>query len=116
MHELDFAPLYNRLPLDDTNIEGAVVCGNELVLLQRGNNRHETSALVLCPRSPCEVGGVPRSGKRVTIIPVTLPNINGVPYGFTDGLRLPNGNILYAVTDADDPAIPAQLLLLEGWR
>lgn len=165
VHELDFAPLYNRLPLDDTNIEGAVVCGNELVLLQRGNNRHETSALVRCV-----LPDVLQGETTASVTPVRLPDINGVPYGFTDGLRLPNGNILfaavaedtdnsysdgaclgamigevtlqgellrcepltethkiegialsddgkqlYAVTDADDPAIPAQLLRLDGW-
>lgn len=164
---VDLAPLYESLQLDDTNIEGAVVCGEQLVLLQRGNNRHETSALVILPRSPCEVGGVPRRGEGVNMISVTLPAIGDVPLGFTDGLCLPNGNILfsavaedtddsyrdgaclgaaigeitlqgellhcewlaephkiegialdasgtrlYAVTDADDPALPAALLAL----
>ncbi len=194
---VDLATLYESFELDDTNIEGAVACGETLVLLQRGNNKHEKSALVLIPlscvspceerdpsvaarhlpyvageavdSSPCEVGGVARSAEGV-IIPCTLPYINGVPYGFTDGTLLPNGNILfsavvedsddsyndgaclgaaigevtlhgeiirfeklpeihkiegialsedgtrlYAVTDADDPEIPAELLVLEGW-
>ncbi len=105
------------------------------------------------------------------MIPVALPVIDGIPCAFTDGLCLPNGNILfsavaeatddsyndgaclgaiigevslqgdvlryqrvsgtckiegialaqdmqrlYAVTDADDPAVAAQLLFLDGWR
>lgn len=171
---LDLAPLYNSIQLDDTNIEGAVVCGEQLVLLQRGNNRHERSALVILPVAA--VGALVGERSRTiapggSVVYCNLPRIGDVPLGFTDGLCLPNGNILfaavaedtddsysdgaclgaaigeitlhgellrcdmlaephkiegialdasgtrlYAVTDADDPAVPAQLLLLEGWQ
>lgn len=105
---LDFAPLYAALQLDDCNIEGAVVCGEQLVLLQRGNNRHERSALMMVPLSvvsSCK-GGVAegRGGHALQVIPVTLPTINNVPLGFTDALLLPNGNLLFSAVaeDTDD--------------
>lgn len=103
---LDFAPLYAALALIDCNIEGAVVCGEQLILLQRGNQRHETSALVSVPLAAV---GAPVSESNSTIapaasiIPVALPSQEGVPFGFTDGIRLPNGNILFsAVAEATD--------------
>ena len=161
---LNLAPLYTALALADCNIEGAVICGEQLVLLQRGN-RQQTSALVITNTKT-----FPASSD-VKMIPVALPVIDGIPCAFTDGLCLPNGNILfsavaeatddsyndgaclgaiigevslqgdvlryqrvsgtckiegialaqdmqrlYAVTDADDPAVAAQLLFLDGWR
>lgn len=101
VQEVDLAPLYNSLELDDTNIEGAVVCGEQLVLLQRGNNRHETSALVLLPLTSIGTHAI-QSG--ASIIKCTLPTIGDVPLGFTDGVCLPNGNILFSAVaeDTDD--------------
>ncbi|MEZ5494081.1 MAG: hypothetical protein R3E61_05705 [Pseudomonadales bacterium] len=32
-----------------------------------------------------------------------------------EGIALAQNGQLYAVTDADDPALPASLLLLQGW-
>lgn len=161
---LSLAPLYAALALADCNIEGAVICGEQLVLLQRGNQQ-QTSTLVIT-----NIKTFPAPSD-VRIIPVALPAIDGVPCAFTDGLCLPNGNILfsavaeatddsyndgaclgaiigevslqgevlryqrvsgsykiegialtqdtqrlYAVTDADDPVVAAQLLFLYGWR
>ncbi len=161
---LNLAPLYAALALADCNIEGAVICGEQLVLLQRGNQQ-QTSALVIT-----NIKTFPTPSD-IKIIPVELPVIDGVPCAFTDGLCLPNGNILfsavaeatddsyndgaclgviigevslqgevlryqrvsgtykiegialaqdmqrlYVVTDADDPAVAAQLLFLDGWR
>ncbi len=171
---LDLAPLYAALPFADTNIEGAVICDEKLVLLQRGNQQHQQSALVILQEN--SVGARFIAPNHVAapnpiIVPCSLPMIDSCPLGFTDGLCLPNGNIifsavaeatddsyqdgaclgaaigeitlrgellrcewlsephkiegialgaegtsLYAVTDADDPAVPAQLLLLEGWQ
>lgn len=161
---VDLAPLYTALALDDCNIEGAAVCGEQLVLLQRGNQQQKSALIV------ADLHTFP-SPVNQKIIPVSLPTIDGVPFTFTDGWCLPNGNILfsavaeatddsyndgaclgsaigeitlhgelvrceqvqglykiegialtqntqqlYAVTDADDPTVSAQLLLLENWR
>lgn len=164
---LDWSPLYASLQLADCNIEGALVCGEQLVLLQRGNQQ-QGSALVIVALADVLKTAIEKNAQSPTIIPVQLPAIDNVPLAFTDGLCLPNGNILfsavaevtndsyndgaclgaaigemtmqgvvlrcervsgvhkiegialaqngqlYAVTDADDPALPASLLLLQG--
>ena len=162
---LDLTTLYQSLGLADCNIEGAVVCGEKIVLMHRGNNQHKKSALIHCSLPALLQGEAVAS-----VIKVHMPQIGDVPFGFTDGLLLPNGNILfsavaedtdnsvadgaclgaaigeitmqgnivrytilpethkiegialsddgkqlYAVTDADDPEVKAELLEIEGW-
>ena len=162
---VDLTSLYQSLNLADCNIEGAVVCGEQIVLMHRGNNQHKTSALIHCSLQAFLQGAA-----ESLVIKVHMPHIGDVPFGFTDGLLLPNGNLLfsavaedsddsyndgtclgvaigeitlqgelirfeklpeihkiegialsedgtrlYAVTDADDPAVPAALLVIEKW-
>jgi len=162
---LDLTTVYQSLGLADCNIEGAVVCGEKIVLMQRGNNQHKKSALIQCSLPALLQGEAVAS-----VTKVHMPQIGDVPLGFTDGLLLPNGNILfsavaedtdnsvadgvclgaaigeitlqgdiirygilpethkiegialsddgkhlYAVTDADDPAVQAELLEIDGW-
>lgn len=165
---LDFSAVYANLPFEDTNIEGALIVGEQLVLMQRGNKKYPQSALVYLSLQEALQGSA-----TVTVACYTLPTIDGVPLGFTDGIALPNGNILfsavaentddsfndgacagaalgminaqgelvqcewlaephkiegialdasgtrlYAVTDADDPAVPAALFEMDvpvGW-
>ncbi len=166
-HTLDFSAMYAAFPFEDTNIEGALIAGEQLVLMQRGNKKYPQSALVYLSLQEALQGNA-----TATVACYTLPTIDGVPLGFTDGIALPNGNILfsavaentddsfndgacagaalgiinaqgelvqcewlaephkiegialdasgtrlYAVTDADDPTVPAALLKinLEGW-
>lgn len=166
---LDLAPLYRQLPFADLNIEGAFIHRHTLHLLQRGNKGNDESALISCPLADVLAGTATPH-----ITPVSLPDINGVPLGFTDGFALPDDCIvfsavaedtgdsyndgqcvgtaigllgpqgqllhlntlaephkiegiapvpgdrqaLYAVTDADDPAVPASLMRVElvGWN
>ena len=173
---LDLTALYALLPFDDTNIEGALVLceqrapGDQLVLLQRGNQKNPQSALVTLSLREALQG----TAVGTTVVNYRLPCIDDTPLGFTDGIALANGSIifsavaeqtdnsyqdgacagaaiglinaqgelvhcewlaeprkiegialapgeaftLYAVTDADDPAIPAELLevtLPEAW-
>jgi len=108
---LDLSALYTSLPLDDTNIEGAFIVNHQLVLMQRGNNRHEQSALVYISgvisrdgvyaqstRDVRGAGSAARSSGTIaaTIIHYTMPTIDGVPLGFTDGFVMPNGDILFS--------------------
>ncbi len=166
-HTLDFSAMYAAFPFEDTNIEGALIVGEQLVLMQRGNKKYPQSALVNLSLQEALQGSA-----TATVACYTLPTVDGIPLGFTDGIALPNGNILfsavaentddsfndgacagaalgiinaqgelmqcewlaephkiegialdasgtrlYAVTDADDPAVPAALLKvnLEGW-
>jgi len=96
---LDLTPLYKKLDLEDCNIEGAVLCGDTVVLMQRGNNCHEKSALIHCLLEDFLQGETAAS-----IIDIGMPCIQNVPLGFTDGLLLPNGNILFSAVaeDSDD--------------
>jgi hypothetical protein len=96
---LDLTPLYKKLDLEDCNIEGAVLCGETIVLMQRGNNCHEKSALIHCLLEDFLQGETTAS-----IVDVLMPFIQNVPLGFTDGLLLPNGNILFSAVaeDSDD--------------
>lgn len=169
VQHLDFSALYAALSLPDCNIEGAVVCGDDLVLLQRANAGQAQNILIRVPLAQCLSPLTAAFAPQITHC--VLPTISGVPLGFTDGTLLPNGNILfsavaentsdsyndgecvgaaigeitlagellrcrllarphkiegialdatatalYAVTDADDPDISAQLLQCENWQ
>ncbi len=164
---ITLGPLYRQLPFSDLNIEGAVVTGHTVRLLQRGNKGSNENALIHCTlESLLEGNPSPQ------ITTVSLPSMRGVPLGFTDACALPDGRLLfsavaedtsdsytdgaciatalgvldasgnlqqlqmlphphkiegialanphgtrlYAVTDADDPNVPAKLLGVEGWR
>lgn len=99
---LDLSVLYASLPLDDTNIEGAFIKDDQLVLMQRGNNRHEQSALVFSGVGPL-LRQQKGSDPSIKIIHYTMPTIEDVPLGFTDGIMMPNGNILFtAVAENTD--------------
>lgn len=92
---LDLASLYAALPFEDTNIEGAMILGEQLVLMQRGNKKYPQSALVFVSLSLDGVGAR-FIAPDARIILVTLPTIDDIPLGFTDGIALPNGNILFS--------------------
>jgi hypothetical protein len=98
---LDLGPFY--LPLEASfpalNIEGAVVLGTELVLLQRASRMHPQSALVYLSldevlRAMSSTDSAASEPARVHI--VDLGTIEGVPLGFTDGAALPDGRIVFS--------------------
>ena len=98
---LDFSPLFLSLETHvvDLNIEGALVLGKQLVLLQRGNQQHPRSALIFCPLDSVLQflqGTAVNFTSVLTIVDCTLPTINGVVLSFTDGTPLPDGNILFS--------------------
>ena len=117
----DLGPFY--LPLEAAfpalNIEGAVVLGTELVLLQRASRRHPESALIYL-----SLDGVFRAmdstntaiGEPARVCIVDLGTIEGVPLGFTDGAALPDGRIVFSAvaenaedTYLDGPCIGAAI-------
>ena len=100
-HPLDLSPFY--LPLEIAfpalNIEGAVVLGTELVLLQRASRTHPESALIYLSldevlRATSSTNIAASEPARVRI--VDLGTIEGVPLGFTDGAALPDGRIVFS--------------------
>lgn len=118
---LDLSPFY--LPLEASfpalNIEGAVVLGAELVLLQRANRMHPGSALIYLSldevlRATSSTNSAASEPARVHS--VDLGMIEGVPLGFTDGAALPDGRIVFSAvaentedTYLDGPCIGAAI-------
>lgn len=99
----DLTPFYslleNRFPA--LNIEGAVVMGDELVLLQRGSKTQPESALISFPlreifraTNPETANISPVAASRVQIF--DLGTIEGTPLSFTDGAALPDGRIVFS--------------------
>ncbi|MEZ5538833.1 MAG: hypothetical protein R3E63_02500 [Pseudomonadales bacterium] len=98
---LNLAPLYAALSLADCNIEGAVVCCENMVLLQRGNQQQGSALLIVSLEDFLTSDAAVFAKKPPQMIPVSLPKINDVPLTFTDGALLSNGNILFsAVAEA----------------
>lgn len=84
------------------NIEGAVVIGEELCLLQRGNRRSVQNAVIRFQLSAL----LDALGSGLAIVPsaihgIDLGEINGVPLSFTDAAALPNGEFVFAAVAED---------------
>jgi hypothetical protein len=88
------------------NIEGMVVAGNELRVLQRGNKGHRRNAVVrfsLAEVLDALAGG----GQALAPLAVTdydLGSIDGIPLTFTDAANLPSGAMVFSAVaeDTDD--------------
>jgi len=108
--QCDFSATYEllRAQLVELNIEGAFFSGDDLCLLHRGNSTDAINAIIafdwrelFADFSSGSIGAIgPRS-----ITPVALGAVDGVELCFTDGVALPNGDILFsAVAEATDDA------------
>jgi uncharacterized protein DUF6929 len=90
------------------NIEGAVVLGDELCLLQRGNKRTVENAVIRfhLPELLDALGaGLPIAAS-ASLIPsaicaVALGEINGIPLCFTDAAALPSGELAFSAIAED---------------
>jgi hypothetical protein len=94
--------------LGPLNLEGALLQGDELWLLQRGNAggplgnaRIRMHASVL---DALLVGAGIDAGLSLRVEPMQLGELDGVPLGFTDACALPAGHWLFsaAAEDTDD--------------
>lgn len=90
------------------NIEGAIVFGQYLVLLQRGNKGNAGNALVALDLHAF-LRAIERDDKPgsllFTVTPVDLGSIEGIPWGFTDASVLSDGRIAFtAVAENTDNA------------
>lgn len=96
-------PLKNEF--DKLNIEGAVVCGEELRLLQRGNKKNRTNAVIRCKVAPLlealSEGRAIAPLELLAVAPVELGDIDGVPLSFTDAATLANGDVLFSAAAED---------------
>jgi hypothetical protein len=99
-----FAPLDQHFAA--LNIEGAFVSGDELRLLQRGNKRHTQNAVIRfflsavlnALGSDARVGSIAPSA----IDSFDLGSIDGIPFCFTDGAALPNGDMVFTAIAEDN--------------
>ena len=106
-HLLDVSPLFEELErhCPALNIEGAVVIGGELRLLQRANKKHPRNAIVRYPLSA--ILGALASGvvigaiEPASIDVVDLGAIDGIPLSFTDGASLPDGAMAFTAVAED---------------
>lgn len=101
-----YAPL--RRQFAEVNIEGALACGDELILLQRGNRGGTASASLhyrLDETLRFLLGGRELPGPP-TLRTHDLGQVDGTPLSFTDGTALPGGRWLFtAVAEASDDAV-----------
>lgn len=105
---VDLAPLYAELAraIPDLNVEGAVACGERLLLFQRGNGSAAVNAVVaLDLRKARDDLARGRLGPdSITAIRRhDLGESNGVRLAFSDAAALPDGRVVYsAVAEAGD--------------
>jgi hypothetical protein len=109
--QIDFASLYDDLrnEFDALNIEGAVISGNDFVLLQRGNKGSKNGVIRFRIENflhDLATGKAPRLHGAPTSLIVDLGRADDVPLCFTDGAALANGALLFtAVAEDTDNAI-----------
>lgn len=106
VHALDMSPVLAplRATFAELNLEGAVVVGEDLCLLQRGNRRHPENAIMRYPLS--QVLAALRDPQAAAIAPsiihrLDLGAIDGVPFCFTDASALPDGDIVFCAVAED---------------
>ncbi|HEV7306058.1 DUF6929 family protein [Ensifer sp.] len=88
----------------ELNIEGAVVVGEELRLLQRGNKRCNDNAIVRYPLD--DILNALSNDQLEPLGPSAVDRfdlgaIQGTPFGFTDAAALSNGDIVFSAVAED---------------
>lgn len=106
-HPVDATPLYTRLTreLGELNIEGGWTGPDSLFLLQRGNRGGAPNAVIRFALQPVldalrNESALPPLA-RLQLRPIALPDIDGVPLGFTDATALPDGRWLFSAVAED---------------
>ena len=100
---IDLSPLYQALAghFQELNIEGGVVCRGQLLLAQRGNGRGWENAVVLLDLSrvlrDLENGQL-SAATLLQIVPLQLPELDGVPLSLTDLSVAPSGALYFSAT------------------
>lgn len=103
---IDLNPLYQALGghFQELNIEGAVVHRGQLLLAQRGNGAGGENALVsldLAQALRDLEGGRLSAAALLGILPVPLPDLDGVPLSLTDLSVAPDGQLYFSATAED---------------
>ncbi|WNF46536.1 hypothetical protein RHP75_19510 [Pseudomonas sp. SG20056] len=100
---IDLSPLYGALAerFQDLNIEGGVAYGRQLLLAQRGNGRGRENALVLLDLTQVLrdlQDGQLSAAALQRIVPLQLPELDGVPLSLTDLSMAPSGTLYFTAT------------------
>lgn len=104
----DLRPLYEplRAALGEINIEGAMLLGEEFVLLNRGVAGRSDNAIAHYPLQALfdAIDGRLHALAPSSIRRYTLGHIDAVPLGFTDATALPGGGWVFSAVaeDTDD--------------
>ena len=104
---IDAASMFERLSseVDDLNIEGAVVSGDRLMLIHRGNRSHPDNAVI-----GVSLGAVLKSIARddslascpiLSVLRYDLGTVQGIPLSFTDGAALPDSELVFSAVAED---------------
>ncbi len=121
----DLSPLYESLTalLGAINIEGAMIVGDELVLLNRGVAGKTDNAVARYPLRVllALIDGEGSNVKPTSIRRFPLASLDGVNLGFTDGAALPDGRWLFTAdaentrdSHADGPCIGSAVGLVSA--
>ena len=121
VRRFDLQPLYQpmRTILGEINIEGAMVIGDELVLLNRGVTGRSDNAATRYPlRNLLDAIEAKRSNVAPTSIRrYGLEAIDGAGLGFTDGTALLDGSWVFsAVAENRDDSCRRPLQRVRSWR
>jgi hypothetical protein len=119
-----YTPMHRRFPA--LNLEGAVVCDQQLVLLQRASGDHPENALIRFPLADVLQALSGADPLRLPELPidtrtVDLGSIENVPLGFTDAAALPDGRLVFSAaaesvddTYHDGPCVGSALGILDA--
>lgn len=105
---IDLNPLYQALAghFQELNIEGAVIHAGQVLLAQRGNGAGRENALVFLdlPRVLRDLeDGQLSAATLLRILPLSLPDLDGVPLSPTDLSQDPSGRLYFsAAAEATD--------------
>jgi hypothetical protein len=102
---VDLSSVFSCLSvLRELNIEGAVVCGDEMRLFQRGSKGNNPNALIRFSLSAFLAalnGTANRTIEPLALQSIDLGGIDGIPFTFTDAAALPNGEVLFTAVAED---------------
>ena len=107
---IDLEPLYAPLGrrFDEVNIEGALICDDDLMLLQRGNKGGPNATIRFAWREiePWLLGEADDPPEPRLVREYDLGRVDGIPFGFTDATLLPDGGgwLFSAVAEDSDNA------------
>lgn len=105
---VDFTPLFAHLAtlIPELNLEGAALVGGRLHLLQRHSGRGPNALVTVdwaAAREAIARGAPVPAAALLDLAELALPELAGVPLGFTDALALPDGTILFTAAAEDAP-------------